>query len=176
MRRKSLAQREPSGKLKRNAMQEMPSAAEVQRLRTAALAGMRDAVWGSTLGWMYLNGKISAAQFAAGRRWRDLARNYASAMQSPQQPSTAKLERSASTSVDPETEEGRREARRHAQMIADYRGALTLLQHAGRVRLQAVMLVCEQNVLPVGADGADNLASGLQTLVAFWGSGGRKRR
>lgn len=173
MRRKSLAKRERNGKPQRG-QQEMPSAAEVQRLRAASLAGMRDAAWGTTLGWLYLSGKLTSAQFAAGRRWTELAHEYALAVRAPLPPRSASLERSASSVLDPDSAEGRKEARRQQQVCDEFERAGAMLAHAGLLPARAIAHVCEQNLMPVGVDGLSHLATGLQTLVIFWGGGRQK--
>lgn len=66
--------REPSGRLSRAAKQIVgaDSVGEIKRLREAALSGMRDRLWGTQLGRLWLEGKITAQQFRAGRQWDEL--------------------------------------------------------------------------------------------------------
>lgn len=175
MRRKTLAKRERNGKPQRTQLPELPSATEVKRLQHAAMVGMRDAVWATHLGYYFLNGKITTAQFAAGKMWDDLATQYKRAIDTPRLPVTANLERSGSSTLDVDSEEGRKRARREAAIAKAYTDARAMLRNANPDILQAVIDVCEQNVLPVGVHGLEKLAIGLQLLAAFWSSGRVKR-
>jgi hypothetical protein len=161
--RKAMARREASGKIRRPPP--LPSPIEVVRLRDAALAGMRDAVWGSTLGWLFLNGKIDAAQFAAGKHWVRLAADYAQAMQAPRAVKSAALEPMGGTPPDPDSEKGRRQAHREVLSVADYEAAFTVLKRCPGPVLMAVQVVCEQGMLPVGAVELLTLRAGLSALV-----------
>lgn len=66
--------REPNGRLSRAAQKVVggDSVGEIKRLREAALAGMRDRLWGTQLGRLWLEGKITPQQFRAGRQWDEL--------------------------------------------------------------------------------------------------------
>ena len=75
--RKHLAKREPNGKPQRE--RSGPSPTEISRLRDAALAGMKDPIWGTQLGILHLSGKLTTSQLAAGKRWAELARDYSAA-------------------------------------------------------------------------------------------------
>lgn len=144
-----------------------PTAAH--RLRTAALTDMQEAVWATPLGWLYLDGKISGGEFMAGRRWCELMERYAKAVQAPRPPQSARLiDAPGNQRLDPDSPEGRREARRHAKTQEWFEGATSALAHAGALRARAVAQVCEQNRLPVGFEDLGHLRVGLQTLVTYW--------
>lgn len=100
-----------------------------KRLVTAALAGMADPQWGTIPGQFYLSGKISDTQYEASRRFSAVMQDYALAFLGPAPPRTSTGERgSYSAPVDPDTEEGEREAMRHMKANARYveaRRALT---------------------------------------------------
>lgn len=66
--------REPNGRLSRAAQKIVgaDSVGEIKRLREAALSGMRDRLWGTQLGRLWLEGKITPQQFRAGRQWDEL--------------------------------------------------------------------------------------------------------
>jgi hypothetical protein len=70
--------REPSGRLSRSARKLLgaDSVNEIRRVREAALAGMRDPLWGTQLGRLFLEGKISGEQFRAGRNWAELMEKW----------------------------------------------------------------------------------------------------
>lgn len=162
------------GKAAGNGAPQAPAASEVHRLRSAALAGMRDAIWGSTLGWLYLSGKLTSSQFTAGLRWASLATQFASSVQAPSGARSAKLERTGGTPVDPDTQEGRQEAARHESAALEYAGAVNMLNLAGELPKAAVRHVCEQNLMPRGAKELDGLVMGLHVLASYWS--GRKQK
>lgn len=170
-RRKTMAQREPNGRAQRE--QPLPAPAEVRRLRDAALSGMRDPLWGTEIGRLYLAGKITATMFAAGKRWAELAASYGQALQSPApDPKAISLEHTGRASIDPDTPEGRREARRHAravQSFIDAHAAITASADRGRRIAGIVRDVCERGNLVVGHQNLIDLSRGLSLLAAFWG-------
>ena len=91
--RKTLARREPNGQPKRSLNRESagPSPTEISRLRDAALAGMKDPIWGTQLGILHLSGKLTNSQLAAGKRWAELARDYSAAVGAPRAPRSGRL-------------------------------------------------------------------------------------
>jgi hypothetical protein len=169
-RRKSLAHREPSGKVRRPARADptLPSPTEVTRLRDAALAGMRDAVWSSPLGWLYLSGRLSGSQFAAGKKWATLARDYSAACQAPKTPRSANLEPGGGQPPDPDSERGRREAQQHAHTLHQYIAALATLNVSGTPARKAVEAICEQGQMPAGHHQLASLVVGLTVLSIYW--------
>ena len=167
--RKHLAKREPNGKPQRERSgQSGPSPTEISRLRDAALAGMKDPIWGTQLGILHLSGKLTSSQLAAGKRWAELAADYSAAMQSPKPPRSVALEASAGSAVDPDSAKGAREARRHSQIVHGYLGALEALRRTGEAPRLAVRDVCEFNLFPVGSFQLAALRTGLQGLAAWW--------
>jgi len=146
-RRKTLAQREASGRVKRNAPQ-LPSPIEVVRLRDAALMGLRDSIWGSTLCWLFLTGKIDGAMFAAGKHWLRLVADYDEACLAPREPGTVALDPEGGTPADPDSPRGRRQARRHVFAVEDYEQALAVLKRCPAGILAVVEAICEQGRLP----------------------------
>jgi len=172
-RRKAMVSREPNGRKKR-LPPTLPPASEVSRLRDAALAGMRDPVWGTTLGYLYLSGKVTGSQFAAGKRWADLARDYSAANQSPKQPRSANLDPKGGEPPDPDSPRGLREAQQHARTLHQYLAGLGIINLAGAPARRAVENICEQGLAPVGHAQLEALGKGLSALSAFWGEGKRK--
>ena len=68
--RKILAPRKPCGQLKREPRDSRPLAPiQVRRLLDAAAEGLRDPLWGSMIGPLHLNGKISSAELATAKHW-----------------------------------------------------------------------------------------------------------
>lgn len=167
-RRKSLAQREPNGRPQRE--QQLPAPSEIRRLRDAALAGMRDPTWGTEIGRLYLVGKITSTMFAAGKRWAELASQYSHALCSPSpDPKAISLDRTGAHHVDPDSPEGRKEARRHARAVASFIDAHVALKTHGTGSERIVRSVCERGEMPTGHQEIIALSGGLARLADFWG-------
>lgn len=167
-RRKSLAQREPNGRIQRDPA--IPPASEVRRLRDAALSGMRDPTWGTELGRLYLVGKITASMFAAGKRWAELATKYSQALCSPApDPKALCLDRSGGESPDPDSYEGRKEARRHERAVTSFLDAHAALKTASALSERLVRSICERDELLPGYESLLSLKRGLTELAGFWG-------
>lgn len=167
-RRKTMAQREPNGRVQRTP-EHSPS--EVRRLRDAALSGMRDPLWGTELGRLYLVGKITTPMYAAGKRWAELSVKYSQALCSPSpDPKAICFDRSGSDSADPDSYEGRKEARRHQRAVASFMDAHAKLStEGGALAERVVRSMCERNQILVGHAELLALCSGLSTISDFWG-------
>jgi hypothetical protein len=178
--RKNLVRREANGKPQRaraqHREQALPPPTETRRLMDAAVAGMRPAEWGTMLGRLYLAGRISETQYAAGRRWCRMVEEYAQATLAPRAPRTAALDPSGGTSPDPDTASGAREARRHARKVEDYESGIVALGHAGAASVRVVEAVCERDLAPVGFTEIEALRAGLQMLAAFWSTQGQRAK
>lgn len=167
--------REPSGRLSRSARKEIgaDSVAEIRRVRAAAMAGMRDPIWGSELGRLFLSGKINAEQFRAGRQWAHLVARWRAIHCGPKinpKPGLAALFR-----VGGPTSEGPTVT----DTIADQREAAVtglideVLDSFPRgpsdPALVALRECCELDVAPVGYGGMLLLNDGLNHLAGMWG-------
>lgn len=171
-RRKHLIQREPNGRAQRDP--QLPAPSEVKRLRDAALAGMRDPLWGTEIGRLYLAGKITATMFAAGKRWSELASQYSQALQSPApDPKAISLDRTGREHIDPDSPEGRKEARRHARAVQSFIDAYAALKTDNRLDrdrvIRVVRATCERGEMVHGHTDLLALSRGLEQLAAFWG-------
>ena len=164
-RRKNLVHRQPNGQPRRSA--QLPPPAEVTRLRDAALAGMRDSVWGTSLGRLFLSGHITATQFSAGKRWAELSAKYSVACGGPKPARSAALDPDGGSPADPDSLQGRREARRHGLTVERYLAASKVLKGMGATSEAAVRDVCDRDLHPVGLI---HLRGGLSALAALWGS------
>ena len=91
-----------------------------------------DPVWGTILGRLYRDGKITSALFAAGKRWCELVADYSELLRSPKPPQTVLLDAIGGMSTDPDTESGRREVARHERASAAYLEGRHALRLAGR--------------------------------------------
>lgn len=167
-RRKALARREPNGRIQRDPP--LPPPSEVRRLRDAALSGMRDPTWGTELGRLYLVGKITATMYAAGKRWGEMASLYSQALQSPcPDPKAICFDRSGGTSPDPDSHEGRREARRHERAVTSFIDAHAALKTHSAGSEIVVRSMCERNEMLPGHESLLRLTGGLSVLAGFWG-------
>jgi hypothetical protein len=163
--------REPSGRLSRSGRGgEEPdfSPAAVRRLRDAALAKMTDQRWGSSLGQLYLAGKLDEALLLAGERWAELAEQYYAAINAPRGARSACLERgSLAASPDPDSEAGRRHAVHDRGVIRKMLEAHGCLTAAGLLGERIVRAVCERNESAPAFE-LVNLERGLGLLADFW--------
>lgn len=168
-RRKILAIREPNGRIQREP--QLPPPSEVRRLRDAALAGMRDPMWGTELGRLYLVGKITAGMYAAGKQWGEMASKYSQALCSPApDPRAICLDRMGGSQIDPDSHEGRKEARRHERAVNSFIDAHAALKSIGKaIGVRVVRGVCERDEMPTGHEELLALSTGLITLSGFWG-------
>lgn len=172
--RKNVTAREPNGRPQRV---NLPPSSEVKRLRDAALSGMRDPMWGTELGRLHLVGKIDARQFAAGKHWGELASKYSQAMQGPcPDPKAVNFDRGAGgQQIDPDSHEGRKEARRHARSVQSFIDAHVALKATSVASERLVRLVCERNEMLAGYGDFMALSCGLITLADFWGLTGSSK-
>jgi hypothetical protein len=168
-RRKVMASRHPSGRINaRKVEPAMTPASEVRRLRELAWAGVRPAEWGTELGRLYQTDKITAAQYAAGRKWAGLASDYTQACQGPRTPRTASLDPSGGCATDPDSDKGAKEARRHARIVVGYVEAAAALRLTGRLCGRLVVAVCEDDQVPGGEAEHAALRIGLNALIELW--------
>jgi hypothetical protein len=167
-RRKHLAARTSSGTIKRESRLLAPI--QVRRLVDLAAADTRHQALGSMLGRIYLAGKISATEFAAGTRWRQVVANYSVALRSPPPPKTISFDAPGGSPTDPDTESGAQEVKLHNQANRAWiegRNALRLA--AGRAE-EVVDAVCVRECAPCGYAEYTALRDGLQALSILWSS------
>lgn len=165
--------REPTGRLSRASQSAVDavSPSEAKRLMDAAIAGMRGPEWGTEIGRLYLAGKIDAVTFEAGKRWGRLVVAYHRALGAkPPYPRTMTFDRvDPSPEPDTESNEGKRRDGESRSIIGDMREAHAVLIGAGMMAERAVRSVCEENEVPAGIIGIDNLKRGLEWLATHWG-------
>lgn len=165
--------REPSGKASRAAASDMKacSPGEVKRLRDAALAGMAAQEWGTELGRLFLAGKIGAPLFEAGKRFTVLLADYrvATGAPSPSAKAASYFRGGQSHPVDPDSEDGKKEAARHVKTVASMSEVHAVLIGAGKLPEHAVMSVCGYDEAPVGETGLIALNDGLLWIAKYWG-------
>lgn len=164
------AQRHPCGKIVQALQDSGYSPAVARRLIDNAARGAADAVFGTPLGRLHLEGKINATQFAAGKKWDQVNADYREAMQSPNpNPSATPMGASRSEPPDVDSERGQRIARRHKSAVQAFEHAHAVLIAGGMLTEVAVRSLCE--------DDGKNLSShlmllrardGLTALANFW--------
>jgi hypothetical protein len=131
---------------------------------------MRDPAWGTEIGRLYLTGKVTSTMFAAGKRWAELATQYGQALCSPApDPKAISLDRTGGHSHDPDSPEGRKEARRHERAVASFLDAHAALKQHGRAAERTVRPVCERGDMLQGHQDLIALSGGLERLADFWG-------
>jgi hypothetical protein len=137
----------------------------VKRLRDAAMAGLRDPEWGTELGRLYLEGTITASMYAAGKAWREKAARYVHSLgHFPVRTILVEADR-GSLPPDPDTDEGRKQARREADAMERFFEAHHVLLSAGKLAEATVRRLCEHNEGPCGMAELIALRNGLSALA-----------
>lgn len=160
--------REQNGRIQRERER---SPAQIKRVLDQACADARHQEWGTPLGRLLLAGRITEQQYAAGLRWADYAAKYSQAMQSPSpDPRSIQIgEGRGGHHIDPDSADGRAEARRHARAIKSFVNAGAALSCNGDLAVRVVRGVCERGNNLEGHQQFLALRSGLSTLASFWG-------
>lgn len=165
--------REGSGRPSRAAADAMQFSTPVQvkRLRDAALLGMADEHWGWEIGRLFLQGKIAADQFEAGKRWRRLVWAWRQAWGIP--PSTTKtlslFAEPKSPSADPDSERGKAQVERARALHEELRIAHGALEAFGHETVKSVRYIVEDDCVPIGQEDFERLDRGLRILSSYWG-------
>jgi hypothetical protein len=165
--------REPNGRLSRATSHEIDakSPAEIRRLRDAALAGMRDPEWATEIGRLFLDGRLAAALFEAGKHWARLAVACRAAIAAPREFPRVSVfvEKAGGHDPDPDSDEGRKQAERDRLIVAEFMEAHAVLKGAGALAESVVRNVCEDNKALVGHGQMVALNAGLSWLAQHWG-------
>ena len=165
-RRKHLAPRTASGRLKPATHLLAPT--QIRRLLDSAATEVRHQAFGTQLGRLYLNGQVSATEFAAGKRWAEIVANYSIACRSPSPPRTLSLDAIGIRPTDPDTATGEREMRRHERASAEYLAGRNALRLVGLEAERVVDSVCARDCALAGFGELNALRAGLQALAALW--------
>lgn len=163
--RKHLQHRQPNGRPQPEAR--TTPVANAKRIRDEAVRTSAHAEYGTELGRLWLGDQISANMYEAGKRWAIMAASCATAMQAPSRnpKSLAIGESGTSHPVDPDSEEGVREAKRHHHAVNTFKAAVGVLTLPSR---RAVEVVCEQGLACSGYQQLMDLRSGLAILAHHW--------
>ena len=163
--------REPSGRLSRSRFDEdmACSPAQVRRLRDAAAAGMSDPEWGTELGRLFLQGKVSAPNYAAGKWWAVLAVRARRAIDAPKEAPTkaAFVWGIGGRDADPDSDEGKKLAARDREDVMEFMAAHGALLGAGMLAERAVRSVCEDRKTVEGHQELISLNRGLSWLGEY---------
>lgn len=164
--RKNNIDREPNGRAQR---EKLPAPVAVRRLRDAALADVRHAEWGTELGRLYLNNVITAAMYAAGKKWVETEARHRRAITAfPVRCSTG--ERVGHTQPpDPDSEEGQKQVQREADAAEKFFEADAKLIECGPGVRITVRRVCEDGEVLGGYSEVLSLRIGLLKLADHWG-------
>jgi hypothetical protein len=179
-RKRQAGPREPGGRPARSAAEPdstySPSA--IKRLTDCAISGIADAAYGTPLGRLYLEGRLSAAQFAAGQRFDRLTRRYLQAIAAPRpDPRSIALDHGPrSADIDPDSAAGREQMADHRAIVTAMGEARAILAGCGKAAEAAVRGLCEVNELPAGWSGQSALAAGLSALADHWHLGRNARK
>jgi hypothetical protein len=163
--RKNLKARTPSGQLSRAGREREFPPTQIRRLRDAAMAGLRDPEWGTELGRLYLEGRITASMYAAGKGWREKAARYVSTLGHFPVRTILPDEHRGSLPPDPDTVEGQKRARREADAMERFFEAHHVLLSAGKMAEASVRRLCEHNEGPCGMAELIALRNGLAALA-----------
>lgn len=164
MRRKNrlVTAREPNGRIQR---EPELAASEIRRVRDMAVRDARQAEWGAELGRLYLENAITGAMYSAGKRWREQAAEYRRAI-GLFPIKSASLERgSHSHAIDPDSEEGQKQAQRESNGAERFFAAHAALTSAGVLAESVVSRVCEEDGMLCGWVDHQSLRKGLDALV-----------
>lgn len=171
-RKRQAGAREPGGRLARATAEPDKdySPAAIKRLADCAINGIADAAYGTLLGRLYLEGRLSAAQFAAGQRFDRLTRHYLRAIAAPRpDPLSIGLDDGPrSAELDPDSPAGREQMADHRAIVAAMGEARAVLAGCGKGAEAAVRGLCEASELPAGWSGHNALAAGLSALAEHW--------
>jgi hypothetical protein len=173
--------REPAGRLARAAGDPATdyAPAAIKRLTECAIRGVADAAFATPLGRLFLDGQLTATQYAAGRRFDRLIRNHTRALAAPPEPKSRGYDYDPrGPQIDPDSAAGQREVAEHRAIVAAMDEAKAVLASCGKTTEKIVRGLCADGELPAGAAGRVTLSAGLDALADHWGLTrlGRKRR
>lgn len=170
-----VSRREPNGRIAREAAeaaQYAPTA--VRRLMDAAVRSAHLEEWGTELGRLALEQKITAEMYGAGRWWAQMAADYrrvigASAL-AVRGVSMERGSRFAPPDVDSAI--GMEIATKDRQIVKAFARAYDALKATGPLATMTVRALCEEDRSPNGVFEFDALKDGLRALAGYRKAGG----
>lgn len=169
--RKLFAMREPTGRPSRIPADtdiENCAPAQVKRLRDAAMRQMCEPEWGTELGRLFLNGRLSAGQYGAGKWFAVLSARCREAIHVPGMPQkTGFVPHAGGHAPDPDSYEGRRQVERDRAAVSEFMEAHAALLGAGVLAENAVRRTCEDNKTIESHSQLLHLQRGLEWLAEY---------
>lgn len=173
-RKRMAGSRTPSGQLSRKVVDELDGRAPgaVMRFVRDSLRGYADPVYGTPLGRLFLDGKLTAAEFETGKRWDRLIRRYHKAINAPfPDPKSIALDKiGASREADPDSNAGREQATLDRAIVNAFEDASAIVLGQGAEAARDMRALCEgAGEYPRGFQALHNAKSVLSGLAKFWG-------
>jgi hypothetical protein len=165
-RKRRFSAREPNGRIQRET-EYAPT--QIRRLRDAALRGLRDPEWGTELGRLYLESAINDVMYRAGNRWREQASRYRNAIGVFPIHSASVEPVARAMTPDPDSDEGREQARRETDAAERFFAAHAALIASGALAENAVRRLCEEDQSLIGISELKAARCGLQALAMHYG-------
>ena len=173
--RKRLAgSRTPSGQLSRSVMDAIGGhhPASIMRLVHDSLRGYAEPVYGTPLGRLFLEGKLSAPEFEAGKRWDRLVRRYHRAIAAPlPDPKGLALDIIGGVrDADPDCEAGQDQAKLDRAVVNAFKDAYAIIVAHGGAAERDMRALCESaGEYPRGYQAFVRAKAVLSGLANFWG-------
>jgi hypothetical protein len=164
--------RYPSGdrhRTERTNKEYSPSA--IKRITSAAVAGMHDPEWGTVIGRLYLEGKLTSLEYATGKRWAVTWAEYCAAtgIPSPNPRSVVIGAPARSEPPDPDSERGQAMTRLAKRAMKRFDTAHAVLLKCGMQAEAATRKLCEGlGETPLGHEQFLHAKRGLVALAKFW--------
>lgn len=171
--RQQIQHREPNGRLQREAQS---GPAQAKRLRDAALRKMEAPEWGTELGRLFLEHKVTAEEFEAGKRLAVIVKDYRAALGiTALDIKVQDMNRGAKGSPpDFDSEAGRALTKAERMAVAKMHAAEQALRPTNAFR--SVFRVAINDLAPLGTVDLKQLSTGLQALAAHFGLTGSRER
>lgn len=159
-----ITSREPNGQPQR--IRTTPPS-NAKRIRDEAIRKSHQSEYGTELGRLWLDDKITAPMFEAGKKWGIVSAALSRALQSPSaNPRSLNIGSGGeSHPVDPESPEGQREAKHHTKAVQIYDAAVRVLPSAS---FKVVETVCDRSLALCGHQEFLDLKCGLLILANHW--------
>jgi hypothetical protein len=184
-RKRIAGDRTPRGCLSRNLEKDIGAASPtaVARLVQEALRGCADEMFAAPLGRLFLEGKLSAAEFEAGKRWDRLSRRYYLAIGAPRPDpqigslSHAEKRKSDWTDLNLDSEIGQDRLRVDREIIEAFQAARAVVAEQGAAAERDMRRLCEgMGEFPAEFEALTRAKHALGNLAWFWGLESRRRR
>jgi hypothetical protein len=155
----------------------------IARLVQESLRGCADEIFAAPLGRLYLEGKLSAAEFEAGKRWDRLSRRFYLAIGAPRPDprigslSHAEKRKADWTDLNLDSEIGQDRLRVDRELIEAFRAARAVVAEHGAAAERDMRRLCEgMGEFPAGLEALMRAKHALGSLAWFWGLESRRRR